>query len=348
MQRLFTTAALAGLALSCADGPAPSFEETVGESPVVELPFDEGDEAPGAAEFDEDEVRLGLPTWSIDQLERAQPGDVVQVGDYSVLVPPPGRGVTLIAERHDGTHQSIHLVTRQDGRVVQVEETHHEGTQLPSVTPSLPDGALGAPTTPAACADGAYALSGFSWKKPLAWWFKAAATPRTLNAGKVEGSLRRGAAALTSLHNNCGRTDRMSGTHVYKGRTTRGTNFVWTGTVGCGNPDDFNVVSFGFLDGATLALTCSWWWEGGEAAEMDMRFDKDVRWSTSSSVPLACQRSFMMDSVGTHEFGHAFGLDHVRGDSHAALTMTPYSKPCSLGPKTLGLGDIRGLKTLYP
>jgi hypothetical protein len=61
-----------------------------------------------------------------------------------------------------------------------------------------------------------------------------------------------------------------------------------------------------------------------------------------------------VQSVLTHELGHVLGLDHPGADEVAGLTMTtsvyervPYGY-ASREKSTLGLGDVLGMKKLYP
>jgi predicted Zn-dependent protease len=56
---------------------------------------------------------------------------------------------------------------------------------------------------------------------------------------------------------------------------------------------------------------------------------------------------YSVEGVGTHEFGHAFGLAHVSESSHPALTMSPVIQACQASETTLGLGDIQGLEAKY-
>jgi hypothetical protein len=68
-------------------------------------------------------------------------------------------------------------------------------------------------------------------------------------------------------------------------------------------------------------------------------------WVFSDTIPSSCTSAYHFESVATHEFGHAFGLNHP-GSSHPALTMQP-GGACDASKATLGLGDMVGLEAIY-
>lgn len=53
-----------------------------------------------------------------------------------------------------------------------------------------------------------------------------------------------------------------------------------------------------------------------------------------------------MRAVGTHEAGHVFGMGHVF-DGHSNLTMYANSFMCDAKARTLGYGDVLGLRKKY-
>ncbi|WP_327729872.1 matrixin family metalloprotease [Streptomyces sp. NBC_00487] len=63
--------------------------------------------------------------------------------------------------------------------------------------------------------------------------------------------------------------------------------------------------------------------------------------------PVHCSDKYDLRGVGTHEAGHVFGLDHVEGSDHSNLTMYPKLGECTEKWRTLGYGDVRGLRSLY-
>jgi hypothetical protein len=113
--------------------------------------------------------------------------------------------------------------------------------------------------------------------------------------------------------------------------------------------DGLNVVEFRSLSGTVCdgAVACVVIYsERGRFLEADMaleadasRFGPDMRWSTGDRTD---QDEFAIIDVATHEWGHFAGLDHV--DKSPELTMFPFIHD---GMQTLGLGDVRGIRTRY-
>jgi predicted Zn-dependent protease len=77
-----------------------------------------------------------------------------------------------------------------------------------------------------------------------------------------------------------------------------------------------------------------------------MLYDSGVAWYAGNTKPAGCWNQFSLRGVATHEFGHAFGLDHSPGDS-CNLTMYPSTGPCNDGARSFGLGDVEGLESIY-
>ncbi|MHA5054302.1 DUF6281 family protein [Streptomyces sp. SD15] len=59
-----------------------------------------------------------------------------------------------------------------------------------------------------------------------------------------------------------------------------------------------------------------------------------------------CSNEIDIRSVGTHEAGHLFGLKDIAG-AHDDLTMFGSSILCSTRARTLGKGDVLGLRSIY-
>lgn len=84
------------------------------------------------------------------------------------------------------------------------------------------------------------------------------------------------------------------------------------------------------------------------AMESDVKLnDLHYRWYAANKRPRGCRRSYSVEAVATHEFGHVFGLGHVSEGLHGNLTMSTHTGPCSGAQSSLGLGDVLGLRSLY-
>ena len=88
----------------------------------------------------------------------------------------------------------------------------------------------------------------------------------------------------------------------------------------------------------------------GRIFEADLGFERDLTrygfqdfWTTDRTTWTdATGGEFAISDVGTHEFGHFLGLDHVLDSPE--LTMFPLIHD---GDDTLGLGDMLGALLLY-
>lgn len=75
---------------------------------------------------------------------------------------------------------------------------------------------------------------------------------------------------------------------------------------------------------------------GGHADEIDLPTGSSGIWMAE------------LQGIATHEIGHALGLDHA-DDADVVLTMHPVNDPREgMRYQTLGRGDVRGLRALYP
>jgi hypothetical protein len=193
------------------------------------------------------------------------------------------------------------------------------------------------------CRDGDYKLNSSRWTTPLRWQFRAFSTPKGMSREAAGAALRRAAANVVNGRNSCRLADTISATEQYMGRTKARTNIEDDST--CGRPDGKSVLGFGVLAPTDMAITC-WWTLGAHTVEADIKFNKAFyQWVTK--VRAGCVASWSIEAVATHEFGHAFGLDHVSEDLHGNLTMSPLIAPCENAEATLGLGDVRGLRAKY-
>jgi hypothetical protein len=90
----------------------------------------------------------------------------------------------------------------------------------------------------------------------------------------------------------------------------------------------------------TIAVTTTWSYRGsGEAVESDGQYNTYYPWSTSGA-----SGAMDVENIAQHETGHTFGLNHPSG---TCLTMYAYADYGETQKRTLGDGDILGIKAIY-
>ena len=277
-------------------------------------------------------------------------GRLVRAADGTALpVQPPGTSVTLDAVSTDGA-RSYTIGTDEDGRIRTTADD--EAVRFPD----LPG--------PTACERETYTLRDFRWHRP---WIFRTKRGTTLNAGSQAAF---DAAAIRSINtivrgrNTCGMRGATGALGAFAGHTDRPGNFEYAdGQTTCGTPDRHNVIDSGDLPGgsfeATLAWTCTWAQTRHgvtRAVEGDIRFnDTDYRWtydpdspSCDPTPPADAQRwLYDVESVLVHEMGHVYGLVNLSELEDINLTMFPGIRRCSGHMRSLGRGDVLGLRALY-
>jgi hypothetical protein len=202
-----------------------------------------------------------------------------------------------------------------------------------------------AQAAPGACNDPAYSLLGGKWKQPLKWRFQTSSTPADLNPSNVLNVVKRSFNNITGARNDCGLADTVSATAQYLGTTSAKPNV--TRRARCSPSDGQNVVGFGRLPVGILAVTCIRYGNNNNITEADVRINTRYDWVLTVAACDFWQE--LLEPTMTHEIGHMFGLGHVGEKRHGRLTMSTTSDgPCSNAESTLGLGDVRGLRHLYP
>ncbi len=117
----------------------------------------------------------------------------------------------------------------------------------------------------------------------------------------------------------------------YKGTTTKAA----------GKQDGYNVIAWGKYRPGVIAVTMSWV-SGGQVLEVDCMMNTRFKWSLTGEAG-----KMDVQNIMTHELGHFCGLADLYGDADYWLTMYGYSNYGLTYARTLGLGDINGLKAVY-
>lgn len=310
-------------------------------SPVSAEPEKLSSSCPGA----ESELSLRDLTPSPSAIDCDLLNRAVKFEGNRLRVPPPGFGVGIEKSFADSAGTILSLETAADGRV-----TYSTGGQSPS-------GSVTAAASPSACSDGAYDDNGVKWDGTYNWYLGDGKRPDGMSTTLVIDRLKDSINNITDSYNDCGFSDLVSATSYYRGGSSRESEIsVIGGNSTCESPysqDGFSIVDFGNLDGnagAPTATTC-WWYRISSGA--DTMISVDIRFNTTNfrftNVPneSICNGWQDLESVATHEFGHGFGLGHVSEASHGRLTMSTQNASCDDSQRTLGQGDILGLRLLY-
>ncbi|RNL80292.1 peptidase M10 [Nocardioides marmorisolisilvae] len=182
---------------------------------------------------------------------------------------------------------------------------------------------------------------------PYEWWVGDGAQPGALTQAQAHSAFADIMDNITGSTNSCGLSDQVSAAQTYMGYTTTEADINSSGE--CTARDGTSTWDAGNLDSGTVAETC-WWASGGDMKEADVRFNTtDYDFTTSPSSSTKCGK-YDIESVGTHEAGHAFGLAHATGPDASYtnwLTMHPVTYECRTFARSLGYGDVMGLRALY-
>jgi len=108
--------------------------------------------------------------------------------------------------------------------------------------------------------------------------------------------------------------------------------------------DFINQMGFKNLGGGgTIAVTYTWAYQDGRAAESDAAFNTFFAWGVNGE-----SNKMDLQGIATHEHGHTFGMGHSSTASqNSCLTMYPYGNYGQTYQRTLGDGDILGIDAIY-
>lgn len=281
---------------------------------------------------------------SFDLSDCPTKGKVIKDGVVGVEVPPVGEGISAHVSTIDGV-QELSVEHRKNG-TIELKDTGEEKQE--SGTSLLEESLFKAQGGIRACRDRAYNLSGVKVYGKLKWHFNRSTTPRNLRKKKAQQQLIAAVRNITGSRNNCRMPDRVSAKQSFLGNTSSRAQLNRDGYCK-GGLDTKNVVSFGRLPSNYTAMTCTAYYFDSPYDRVkgsDIKINRGVRWSTNRRT---CRgKKLDLQSTMTHEFGHTFGLEHVSEEKHGNLTMSSGSNGyCVTSNRTLGRGDVLGLRVLY-
>lgn len=213
----------------------------------------------------------------------------------------------------------------------------------PSPPPPPPPGGGTACPVPAVdtCTD--FALEGIQWAGGrMTWEFNPLLAP----TGALE-SLQAAAAAWETEFT----TDAVAAVHGGDGSDAQ-LSFGGLTIDGLAGHrfDSRSIVSFPLTwnnpASALAVTTCTYFVATGDIVECDIEFNRDVDWGGLLSPGGTI--AYDVQNAATHEFGHVLGLGHVPAPGAAALTMAPTAAAGETLKRSLGAGDILGVRALYP
>lgn len=228
-----------------------------------------------------------------------------------------------------------------------------------------------------ACSDGAYNLIDGTDRGPFRVDPTVSADrdtiPNRLDAPDTMAWIEDALRAWPKQFTDCAMNDQVDRAMDWGGDTDSATSIGWelrddgTSALGCYEGNAVSTVSFTrftpgalgatcrhgmtdsdgkhFVNGADIAIpdqeavfTDGGWWFG------------NIPWTLRGGAA-ACDSQYDLPSVLTHEAGHFWGMGHVARNAHPLLTMRNGgvgAVMCNTMLRTLGKGDILGMRDLYP
>jgi hypothetical protein len=133
-----------------------------------------------------------------------------------------------------------------------------------------------------------------------------------------------------------------------------GILFHNAGETSVANPadDGQNAIFWRNLPASYVAVTYIWTDGHGRLKDADTIFNRRYSWAyTGYNGQNDCngkKGAFDLRDIATHEFGHWMGLGDLYDSGSKDLTMYGYASRSELKKDTLGLGDITGVRAVWP
>lgn len=201
------------------------------------------------------------------------------------------------------------------------------------------------------CSQSGYVTRSAYQQHTFTWVMNVDSVPSYLDRARAEWAIQQATATVAGAQTPCPIDDSDQATPpvaLYSGPTLRHANV--TPEVECfpsSRSDGISVVSFGRLPEDVVAVTCTYR-HHGDIWQSDVLLSDAPGAFTLDPGDGLCVDSYDLQAVMTHERGHSFGLGHVpESQGTDELTMSSFMGRCDTSARTLGVGDILGLRRIY-
>ncbi|ROP72571.1 matrixin family metalloprotease [Curtobacterium sp. PhB115] len=269
-------------------------------------------------------------------------GTLVVPDGRTFAVPAPGESVLASSTTVPGATELPDVLianTGTGGVAVRIDQAWSGSAPAVQQERSRAAAAAAPSATTAAttkCTSTAYVRNNYRWSSTVKWYYNESGQ----KSSYAKNALRTAANAWTGTISACDRTATSTARNSYVRLATQAPGLTDKG--GCSRSNGYSVMGWGKLPAGTLGVTCVWYDGNGVAKEADQRYATSYKWSSTATCSGA---RFDTQAVATHEWGHLYGLGHVK--TRTGQVMEPSGGYCDTASRTLGLGDLTGIAAIY-